>query len=67
MPLTNRPGLAVADGSVSRRVYVTELAAASAFLEMKTRPTVVAAHKVPVSLKTREIAATLPPDREVPR
>ena len=47
-------------------MYVTLAAAASAFFEMKTRPVVVAAHIVPVSLP-RSIAATLPPERLVPR
>src|SRR5438132_14265754 len=61
MPLTNRPGLFAS--SESSRVYVTELAAASAFFEMKTRPVVVAAQSVPVSLEVRWIAATLPPER----
>src|SRR6266542_2951666 len=60
MPDTNRFGSAVADGSVSSRVYVTDPAAASAFFEMKTRPVVVAAHRVPVSLGARSIAATKP-------
>ena len=55
MPLTKRLGSAVADGSVSSRVYVTEPAAASAFFEMKTRPVFVAAHIVPVSLAVRSI------------
>ena len=64
MPLTKRPGLFVA--SESSRVYVTLPAAASAFFEMKTRSDVVAAHIVPVSLP-RSIAATLPPERVVPR
>src|SRR5438477_12485341 len=63
MPLTNRPGSAVADVSVSSRVYVTEPAAASAFFEMNTRPAVVAAQRVPVSLGARSTAATLPPER----
>ncbi len=67
MPLTKRPGLAVAEGRLSNRVYVTEAAAASAFVEMKTRPVVVAAQRVPVSLGVRWMAATLPPEREVPR
>src|SRR6266511_1755035 len=67
MPDTNLPGSAVADASVSSRVYVTEPAAAFAFFEMKTRPVVVATHIVPVSLAARSIAATNPPTRVVPR
>jgi hypothetical protein len=57
IPVTNRPGSAVADGSVSSRVYVTDPAAASAFFEMKTRPVLVATHSVPVSLGARARAA----------
>src|SRR2546430_13652400 len=53
--------------SVSRRVNVTALAgSASALLEMKTRPRVVAAQSVELSLGAREIQLTLPPPR-VPR
>src|SRR5437867_4525941 len=61
MPLTKRPGLFAS--SESSRVYDTEPAAALAFVEMKTRPVVVAAHSVPVSLAVRAIAATFPPER----
>ena len=56
----------MAEGSVSSRVYVTEPAAASAFVEINTRPVVVATHIVPVSLAVRAIAATKPPARVVP-
>src|SRR6185369_5589164 len=56
-----RPGLMVPN--VSSRVNVTKPAAASAFFETKSRPVVVAAHNVPVSLGARSIAATFPPDR----
>jgi hypothetical protein len=48
-------------------VYVTLLAVElSAFLEIKTRPVVVAAHSVPVSLGARSTAATLPSVRSAP-
>src|SRR2546425_506845 len=40
--------------------------AASAFFEMKTRPVVVAAHSVELSLVARESQLTLPPERLVP-
>src|SRR5579864_312576 len=62
MPLMNRPGAAAE--VLSMRVNDTELAgSASAFLEMNTRPAVVAAHKVEVSPVPRATAATLPPER----
>ncbi len=61
MLLTKRPGAAVAPGSVSSRVHVTEPAVASAFLEMKTRPVFVAAHNVLVSLEARAMAETAQP------
>ena len=67
IPDIKRLGSDVAEGSVSRRVYVTEPAAASAFVEMKTRPSFVATHIVPVLLGARSIAATKPPARVVPR
>src|SRR5712691_11962172 len=63
IPDTNRPGSAVADGNVSNLVNVTLAAAASAFLKMKTRPVLVAAHNVPVSLGARSTAATVPRER----
>ena len=58
----NLPGLFAA--SESSRVYVTLPAvASSAFFEIKTRPVVVAAHRVAVSELPRATAATLPPVR----
>jgi hypothetical protein len=65
MPLIKRPGLFAA--SESSRVYVTLVFVVSAFLEIKTRPVVVAAHKVAVSELARPSAATFPPERVVPR
>src|SRR5690242_9466922 len=64
MELTNRPGALLA--SVSIRVNVTALAAASEFSDTKTRPVPVATHSVPVLLGARVMAATSPPAR-VPR
>src|SRR5258708_6205058 len=50
--------------SESSRVNVTALAgSASAFAEMKTRPRVVAAHSVELSVDVREIQPRLPPLR----
>src|SRR5882762_2665711 len=66
MPLTNRPGDAVAPGSESRRVHVTLPAAASAFFDMNTRPVPVAAQSVPVSLRVRAIEARKAPRRSAP-
>src|SRR5882757_5330895 len=62
----NRPGDAVAPGNESSRVKVTLPAATSALLDMKTRPTVVATHKVPVFFVVRARAAMLPPRRVDP-
>src|SRR6266480_7355271 len=62
MLLTNRFGAAAE--SSSRRVQETALAGSwSTFVEMKTRPLVVAAHAVEVSAFVRSIAATAPPER----
>ena len=48
----------------SIRMNVTEAAVGlSAFCDTKTRPVVVAAQRVPVSLGARSTAATLPPAR----
>src|SRR5436853_3839219 len=59
---TARPGALAA--SVSSRVNVTALAGfASAFFEMKTRPVVVAAHSVELSLVVRLIQPMDPPLR----
>ena len=51
----------------SSLVYVTLVFVVSAFFEMKTRPSVVAAHNVAVSEVPRATAATFPPERVVPR
>src|SRR5215213_9076417 len=62
---TARPGAFAS--SVSRRVNVTFASlAALAFFEMKTRPVVVDAHSVELSLVARETQPTLPPERVVP-
>jgi len=65
MLLMNRFGLFGA--RVSIRVNVTSAFGASAFFEMKTRPVVVAAQSVFVSELILAKAATLPPERVVPR
>ena len=55
---TNRFGVTA---SSSSRVQVTALAGSAAtFFEMKTRPTVVAAHAVDVSAVVRSIAPVAP-------
>jgi hypothetical protein len=60
IPLTNRPGVE----DVSIRVNVTPVAgSALAFFETKTRPVVVAAQRVELSLRARSTAATKPPAR----
>src|SRR6266545_4143161 len=59
-----RPGSFAA--VVSIRVQITELAAASALSEMKTRPVPVAAQTVPVLPGARSIAATAPNNRSKP-
>src|SRR5258708_32547591 len=60
-----RPGEFAA--RLSSRVHVrADAGSASAFFEMKTRPRVVAAHNVELSLDARETQPTLPPPR-VPR
>src|SRR5437763_15109464 len=65
MLLIGRPGEFAA--SVTSRVNVTALAgSASAFYEMKTRPRIVAAHNVELSLVVRLIQPIAPPLR-VPR
>src|SRR5438034_4008176 len=65
MLLIGRPGEFAA--SVSSRVNVTALAgSASAFFETKTRPKVVAAHSVLLSLGARDTQPTRPPLRTFP-
>src|SRR6478735_748207 len=62
MLLTNRPG--VVGESSSRRVHESAPAgSASTFVEMNTRPVVVAAQALDVSSVVRSIAAMLPPAR----
>ena len=57
------PGLVL----LSRRLNRTALAgSASAFVEMKTRPVLVAGQGVDVSAAVRSTAATTPPARSVP-
>src|SRR5215217_1268507 len=65
MPLTKRFGsLATSESS---RVKTTLLAgSACAFLVMNSRPAVVDAHKVPVSLAARAIRPMKPPARSEP-
>src|ERR671930_529731 len=63
MLLTKRFG--VTAESSSRRVHETALAGSrSTFVEMKTRPLLVAAHAVEVLAVVRSIAATAPPALE---
>src|SRR4051812_39695667 len=62
IPETNRCGSLAA----SESIRVNEAAAAltaSAFLDTKTRPVLVAAHSVDVSLVARSVAAIVPPAR----
>src|SRR5438445_10666632 len=64
MLVGNRPGSLVDVWSI--RCQITELAGASALVEMKTRPVPVAAQSVPVSLGARSVTATAPPRRSAP-
>src|SRR4051794_38759329 len=62
MPLTKRGGST--SDIVSIRVSSTELgSAASALLETNTRPVLVAAQSVELSVVARSFAATIPPAR----